>query len=188
MNKEDRNKTQTQYEVEGSLEKPGPIGRLIRLGWGMVLAWGFVSLVDNWQHLVSIETLPHWSFLLLVLFIIWRIFPYVITIGFGVNAFYDPLRYGWLALNLIGVGLSWLITGNLWSPVMGWFVGIWLLYTIGHLGISFLLSSALATPGCEMRSIPHLWSKITNQNTQEHFCPGHIDTIDRWEMKLRKNQ
>lgn len=187
MNSVNRDKTQTQFEAEGSLAKPGPIGRFVRLFWGVILAWAFVNIVDNWQVLISLETLPHWSFLLMSLFLALRVFPYVITIGFGIDAPYNPLRYGLIALNVLGVGLSWLMTGNLWSPAMGWFIGVWFLYTTTHLGISFLLASILATPGCEMRSIPHLWAIITKQNTKEHFCPGHIDKVDHWEMKFRKN-
>ncbi len=181
-----RDKAQTQFETQGTLPKPGSIGRFVRLGWGVFLLWSFVNVVQQWQTLVSLETLPHWSFLVIALFTASKVFPYVITIGLGFNSYYKPLSYGLIVMNLVGTGLSWLMAGNLWSPLMGWFVGIWFLYTIGHLGVSFLLSSVLSTPGCEMRSIPQLWSILMHQETKEHFCPGHIDAVDRWEMNLKK--
>jgi len=150
-----------------------------------VLAWGVANVVLGWQQLVTLGTLPHWSFLAIVLFTAMRVFPYVVTIGFGLNAPFAPLAYGMLGLNALGVGLSWLTTGHLWSPWVGWFVGIWFLYTISHLGVSFLISSVLGTPGCELRAIPHLWSLLTERDAREHFCPGHLDTVDRWEAGRR---
>ena len=49
-------------------------------------------------------------------------------------------------------------------------------------GISFVLSAALATPGCEMRAIPHLWTIVTGRATKEHYCPGFLDGLDKWEL------
>ena len=48
------------------------------------------------------------------------------------------------------------------------------------LGISVVLSALIATPACEMRSIPHLRTLTTGRATKEH-CPGALDRIDRWE-------
>ena len=34
-----------------------------------------------------------------------------------------------------------------------------------------------------MRAIPHLYTMLTGNQIKEHYCPGFIDNIDRWEMK-----
>jgi hypothetical protein len=74
-------------------------------------------------------------------------------------------------------------TGATWSPVAGALFYGWIVYTFGHLGISLLLASAIATPGCEMRAISHLWTILTVRATKEHYCPGVLDPVDRWEVR-----
>ena len=52
--------------------------------------------------------------------------------------------------------------------------------------VSFILMLAalLATPGCEMRSIHHIYSVLTGRPTAEHHCPvGPLTAIDRWERR-----
>ena len=73
------------------------------------------------------------------------------------------------------------IYGTWWAPPLGLFVLAWLIYFAAHLGLSFILSALLATPGCEMRAIPHLWTLSTRRPTKEHYCPSFIDRLDRWE-------
>ena len=50
--------------------------------------------------------------------------------------------------------------------------------------MSFVLSSILSTPGCEMRAIPHAWTLLTGHVTPEHYCPGALDRVDRFERSL----
>jgi hypothetical protein len=38
-----------------------------------------------------------------------------------------------------------------------------------------------------MRAIPHLAGIISGRPSKEHFCPGFIDLIDRWEAKMKKS-
>lgn len=44
-----------------------------------------------------------------------------------------------------------------------------------------VLAGILATPGCEMRAIPHLWGLLTGNRIREHYCPGFFDNLDRWD-------
>ena len=37
-----------------------------------------------------------------------------------------------------------------------------------------------------MRSIPHLFGLVRKQDAREHYCPGFIDAVDRWESGWRK--
>ena len=61
-------------------------------------------------------------------------------------------------------------------------------YVYAHLGLSFLLSAILATPGCEMRAIPHLAGILTRAPAREHYCPGFLDNVDRWERARHSPQ
>ena len=111
---------------------------------------------------------------------------YVVNIGFTLDLGRWPQYVvAILALGLAAVG--WLTAGVLWTPFLGWFVVVWLTYTFGHLGVSFLLSSVLATPGCEMRAIPHLFAVLTGRDTSEHFCPGPLRFVDNWELRRAKS-
>lgn len=119
---------ETVFEEYGSLPKPGFMGRLVRLGFGVWLLWVlYILITDGWQGLVDTTPPTHWT-----------------TWAF--------------------IGFAFLLTP----------------YVINR-GFSFVLSALIGTPGCEMRSIPHLWTLVTGRETQEHYCPGIIDTVDRWE-------
>lgn len=80
--------------------------------------------------------------------------------------------------------LAWVNDGDFNSPVLGVPLFVWLAYFYGHLGISFVLATALATPGCEMRAIPQLVGRITGHAAPEHHCPvSFITKIDAWERR-----
>jgi len=88
-----------------------------------------------------------------------------------------------VAAIILGIVASKLIVGAWWTPPLGRLVWLFVLYTFGHLGISFVVSSAIATPGCEMRGLPHLWTLLTGRRTREHYCPGFFDRLDAWEAR-----
>ena len=110
--------------------------------------------------------------------------PYVVNIGFGINSGAKPrfvLVGIWLTAGVAGS----LIEGTLRSEFLWAVIEITQIYIYGHLGISFLLSAILSTPGCEMRAIPHLFGKVSGKGSQEHYCPGFLDKVDRWERNRR---
>ena len=80
---------------------------------------------------------------------------------------------------------GWLVGDSWWTPVLGRYVWLTVFYVFGHLGLSFLLSAVIATPGCEMRAIPHLWTLVTGRATREHYCPGFLDRVDAWELQRK---
>ncbi len=169
---------ETRFEDPGTLRKPGPIGRLVRFVLGAFLAYE-VWLLWTYPQVLVRDGAPHWSALLGLLFALWLI-PPVFNLGLGFSAKLWP-RYV-----VAGAILGWMVTARVsegvwWTPELGRFVWLFLLYTFGHLGLSFLLASAIATPGCEMRAIPHLWTLVSGRETKEHYCPGFFDGLDRWE-------
>ena len=179
---------ESSFEAQGTLEPPRMIGRLVRFLSGVLVLWWFYSEIDvAWAFITGtryMDAVPPQNalFYFAVLFTLWA-FPHVINIGFTKSWGRAPQI---AIVALAGVAILWgvLIFGSWWAPPLEILLLVWMIYTFGHLGISFIISSFIATPGCEMRAIPHLWSKLTGIQTKEHFCPGPLDPIDRWERSL----
>lgn len=170
---------------QGSLTRPGPIGRSLRLLLGLICLYGLSEIIDVAPDFIErpIDLLPNMA--LLILFAV-CIFNYVVNIGFSKDWHIRPLTFTLLLFALIA-GVGYLITGDPQSTALGLAISIWLGYFYGHLGISFLLAAALATPGCEMRAIPELMGRIGRREVKEHYCPSSIISgIDQWEQDRRK--
>ena len=170
---------------QGSLPRPGPVGRLLRFALGIACLYGLWELINVAPYFVErpLELLPNLSFMILVLLCI---FNYVVNIGFSKNwKFYPTL----ISVSVIGgvAGTNYLLTGTANSFLLGALIVAWMGYFYTHLGLSFVLSALIATPGCEMRALPELFGKITNRETKEHHCPSSIISgIDQWESTRRK--
>ncbi len=173
-------KIKTVFEEQGSLRKPGLIGRAVRLVFGAWLLWALYTLL-RYGWIVLVDTTPPspiewWLFIILAFWLT----PYVINIGLTKNWRRAP-QVVVAVLAALALAIDLAVYGTWWAPPVGLFVLAWLAYFSAHLGISFVLSALLATPGCEMRAIPHLWTLMTGRSTKEHYCPGALDQIDRWE-------
>jgi hypothetical protein len=181
------NKPPQTYKEPGTLPKPGPIGRTVRLILGIAsLLFVFFLITDGKQDIVA-ANLP-------TQLIVWA------GIVVGLYAFSDVIDIGWrlrwekwplvAVLVLAGIFGAWSFMqyGSWWSYPLGWFVYIWLFYTFGHLGVAYVLAGVSATPGCEMRSIPYLWALLTGKENPEHACQGLVDVskIDEWEHRKER--
>lgn len=165
----------------GTLSEPGPLGRLVRLVFGVLClyyVYGLWTIRDD-MFSVTLNIRPLiWNGIIPGLFLI----SYVVNIGFSRAwkkwpAIISVIFFAIAAL----IGL--LLTGQLESAILGRTIWAWEIYLFGHLGLSFVLAVALATPGCEMRSMHHLYSKLTGKPTKEHKCPvGPISMFDNWEQ------
>ena len=164
----------------GTLTKSGPVGRIFRLLLGTLCLYGLFEVVRVAPYLVAdpVSTLPGLSVLILI--VLW-ILNYVINIGFSKDWKHYPVMVSLIFFGIIALG-GFLLTGNPGSNLLGIALLVWLTYFYAHLGISFVLAALLATPGCEMRSIPELYGKITGKESKEHHCPSSIiSSIDKWE-------
>ncbi|MDH3747544.1 MAG: hypothetical protein OER97_05010 [Gammaproteobacteria bacterium] len=164
-----------RFDQPGTLVGPGPIGRVVRLLLGAQCLW----LV--WQLAVHSGTpdLYNPSFWVLAVLGL-MLAPYVVNIGFGVEWGAWP-RIASVAIILGAAAVSYLTASSLLSFPLWATMTIWMIYIYAHLGVSFVLSAMLATPGCEMRAIPQLFGLVFKQGSREHYCPGFIDNIDKWE-------
>lgn len=169
---------ETRFDQPGTLPKPGPVGRIVRLllgAWLLTVCWSYLS----YPRVFLRESLPPWEALIGIAFALWLI-PPVVNIGWGTSWKAWP-RYGAAGILMAWAAVNALVTGDPWSSGLGRFAWLFCLYTFGHLGLSFVLAAAIGTPGCEMRAIPHLWMLLSGRATREHFCPGFLNAVDAWE-------
>jgi len=173
-------KSDTRFDEQGTLSKPGPIGRLVRLGLGALCLYAVYGLYQQWKYEgVNFDiTEPTWLISLAVA--VW-LFPAVVNIGFTKSWGRWPQWVVVIVAAVLAV-VSRVGWGSWIGPPLGLFVFTVMAYTFIHLGLSFVLSAILATPGCEMRAIPHLWTQLTGRATKEHYCPGWLDGLDKWEL------
>lgn len=171
-----------EYVEPGSLKKPGPIGRSLRLLLGLLCLFALweISRIASLLIADPVHLLPNLSLMLLPVLCI---FNYVVNIGFSGEWKHFPIIIVLVVLGLFALG-GFLVTGNASTALLGVAMLSWLVYFYAHLGTSFLLAALLATPGCEMRSIPQLLGKITHRKIQQHRCPvSLISGIDDWEAR-----
>lgn len=169
---------------QGTLVRPGPIGRAIRLSLGVLCGYALWELINIASEFIAspIQLLPN---LILMLLAAICIFNYVINIGFSKDWHRYPLIISLLWFALLALG-SYIINRDANSALLGLSILLWLGYFFAHLGVSFLLAALLATPGCEMRAIPELFGRIKGTGSSEHHCPvSFITGIDNWESKRR---
>ncbi len=181
MAEHESSKIETVFEEQGSLRKPGLVGRAVRFVFGAWLLWALYTLLSGWSGLVDTTPPGRIDLWLFVVFAFW-VTPYVVNIGFTQNWRRAP-QVALAVLAAVALVIDLVLYGTWWAPPLGFLIWIWLVYLSAHLGISFVLSALVATPGCEMRAIPHLWSLATGRSTKEHYCPGALDRIDRWEAQ-----
>lgn len=170
------NDIETQFQKSGSLKPPLIMG----LGVGCLhLVW---QLSTSAQSIISAKELLQSSSMWFPLVLGLVLLPYIINIGFSLNT----KRWSQIFIVIISIALiafHWFVQKSFGGTAFNTFTLVWLLYVFSHLGISFVLSTLLGTPGCEMRAIPHAYTLITGKDTQEQHCPGFLHQLDEWERK-----
>ncbi len=172
--------TDLRLDEPGTLPRPGPLGRIVRLAFGALCAYyllGIVNvydgLMDGQGHVRSVI----WNGVLIGLFLI----SYVINIGFSKDWKKWPAVVSACLFLLLGA-YGYFSQAAFETTALAGTIWVWEFYLFTHLGISFLLAALLATPGCEMRAIPDLYARLSGSSAKEHICPvGPLTAIDRWE-------
>jgi len=170
---------ETTFEEPGSLEKPGIYGRLVRLAIGVYLLYLSYPLIPHFQGFIG-RGIALNVYNLVGLVIIFWVLPYVVNIGWSINSKRMP-QVVVIAISLLLGGLDFINSGAFYGPYLKIFTVAWFFYVVVHLGVSMVLAAVIATPGCEMRAIPQLLARLRGKKTSEHFCPGFLNGIDRWE-------
>ncbi len=172
--------TDLKLEECGTLPRPGPVGRLVRLLFGtMCLYYVFGLWAVRGDLMTSEGTIRPllWNGIVIGLILI----SYVINIGFSRSWKKWPAAVS--AAALAGMALVGYIQADMFeTPLLAHTLHIWELYIFSHLGLAFVVAALIGTPGCEMRAFHHLYSLITGKPTKEHHCPiGPLGPVDRWE-------
>ncbi len=172
--------TDLKLDAPGTLIPPGPVGRVVRLLFGALCVWYVIGLVAVQGSLM--DTQGH------VRALIWSgIFPGLFLVSYIINIGFSRAWKKWPAIVSAGVFLALaaygqLSAGSVDTALLARTIWIWLFYLFAHLGLAFLLSALLGTPGCEMRAFHDLYSRLSGKPTKEHYCPvGPLSAIDRWE-------
>ncbi len=180
------------YMKSGTFVRPGPRGRALRLFLGGLQLTATILALFNANMFLRPETLDldNASAVFVLIYVVWslvialRWLGDMVNIAFGVT-WGDRLYWVLLGLAVLTLSLSLALSGAIWALPFSLLVFVVILYTTGHLGISLVLAAVLATPGCEMRSIPHLIAILRKGDLKEHVCPGPLDRFDEWEAQRR---
>jgi hypothetical protein len=174
--------TDLKLDDPGSLPRPGPIGQLLRLVLGLICAWYVFQLAGVSDQLMSgaghIKSVV-WNGVLIGLFLI----SYIINIGYSRSwKKWPALVSGVVFFVLAGIG--YLTQGIIETQLLARVIWAWEIYLFSHLGGSFIIAGLIGTPGCELRALHDLYSRITGTPTKEHYCPvGPLHPVDQWEAR-----
>jgi hypothetical protein len=154
----------------------------MRLGFASLCIWYVVSLIQVTGNLIGSDGRIKpivWNGIIIGLILI----SYVINIGFS-KAWKKWPAIVSAGIFLITAGIGYLIQGSFQTHLLAYVIWGWELYVFSHLGLAFIVSSVIGTPGCEMRAFHDLYSRLTGNPTKEHFCPiGPLHPIDQWEAR-----
>ena len=129
----------------GSIARPGPIGRLARIGLGLVTLYGLVLILRASRYL-WVEGIPvDPKFALGAVFCVYAI-PPVVNIAYGVS-WGRTLRKVVIVAICVAGGIGWVLHQDPLGPYAGMTVGVMMVLVLLQLGPSFLLSGVLAVPG-----------------------------------------
>jgi len=178
--------TDLKLDDHGSLPKPGPMGRLLRLVFGIICIWYVVQLfavsgdlMDSDSRIKSIV----WNGILIGLFLV----SYIINIGYS-RAWKKWPAVVSAAVFILLAGAGFISTGSFQTSFLASTVWAWEIYLFSHLGTAFLVASLIGSPGCEMRAFHSLYTRITGKPTKEHHCPvGPLQPVDEWEARRSNN-
>jgi hypothetical protein len=174
--------TDLKLDEPGSLPRPGPVGRLVRLGFGILCLWHVYGLIQVSGNLMGTDgsiRLVIWNGIVFGLFLV----SYVVNIGFSRAWKKWPAAISAAALAIIA-GVGYALEGTIETNLLARSIWIWELYVFWHLGLAFIIAGVIGTPGCEMRAFHDLYSRLTGEPTKEHYCPvGPLHPIDQWEAR-----
>ena len=172
--------TDLKLDEPGSLPRPGPIGRAVRLALGLLCLWYVFGLIQVSASLIGSDGHIRpvvWNGIIFGLFLV----SYIINIGYS-RAWKKWPAFVSAGVFLVIAGIAYLNGGKIETTVLASAIWGWELYLFSHLGIAFIISGVIGTPGCEMRAFHDLYSRISGIATKEHYCPvGPLHPIDQWE-------
>lgn len=159
------------------------IGRIGKFSMGTAQLLGVYSLGTAYA-VVTLDTAPASVGLWIFAGLAFGLLSWTVNIAFrrtwGAKPFYVAI-----GLAAAGALYGFATAGIFWSLPFALVVYVVTMYVHAHMGFCHVLAALLATPGCEMRSINHLFSKLTGNKAALQICPGIWTPIDNWEARIR---
>lgn len=178
--------TDLKLDEPGTLPRPGPVGRLARLVFGLLClsyVYGLIMISSDIMSPTGNARTMIWNGILPGLFLV----SYVVNIGFSRAWKKWPAIVSSIAFAAVAL-VGHVTSGAVETATLARMIWGWELYVFAHLGLSFLLAAIIGTPGCEMRAYHDLYSRVTRVPTKEHYCPvGPLHPIDQWEAGRRRD-
>ncbi len=134
-----------KFERPGTLPKPGPIGRAVRILGGIFFLGLFILTVTSYTEIVSSDV-PTSPMLWIGVASIFLFVGYLVNVGFTLNwGLWPQAILILLAVGAVVLDLS--IYGSFWAPPLGLLVFLLLAFLAGQVGLSLILAASLAVPG-----------------------------------------
>ena len=134
-----------KFERPGTLPKPGPIGRAVRILGGILFLGLFILTVTSYTEIVSSDVPTFWFFWSGVAFSI-LVFSHQVNLGFNRICGWWP-QVIVVLLAVAAVVFNLLQDGSFWGPPLGLLVFLLLALVTGQIGLSLILAASLAVPG-----------------------------------------
>ena len=177
--------TDLKLEEPGSLPRPGPVGRLVRLVFGGACLWYVYALIQLAGNPMTADGSIHpviINGIIVGLFLV----SYIINIGYS-RAWKKWPAFASLLIFAVLAMFGYLVAGTMETELLARMVWLWELYLFSHLGLAFVVAASIGTPGCEMSAFHDLYSRVSGVPTGEHHCPvGPLHPIDQWEAARSK--
>ncbi|MEJ2326576.1 MAG: hypothetical protein P8186_02845 [Anaerolineae bacterium] len=170
------------YVPAGTLPRPRWLGRGLRLVLGAVILLSAFSVGVTFQYFENAQAIPDSIGLWVLVAVLFLSMRHEINLGLGVS-WGRHAQLAIVVLAVLAIALDFILYGRVWASPLGILFYFWFLVSALPLGVALVLSSLLATPGCEMRSYAHLLARLQGRDASEHYCPGGIDIVDRWEAR-----
>jgi len=172
--------TDLKLDEPGTLPRPGPLGRFVRLGFGLMCTWYVVGLFAVNDNLMVEQ--GH------IRPLVWNgVFAGMVLISYVINIGFSRAWKKWPAIAcgvvfLLIAANGYLLGGTIETEMLARAIWLWEVYLFSHLGAAFVIAALIGTPGCEMRAFHDLYSRLSGKATAEHHCPiGPLQSIDQWE-------
>ncbi len=160
------------------------IGRIGKLLVGSFQIWGVVSIAPHFLDLRDGDWRTGlWIFVALAFYLV----SFNVRLGFHRVLAVGNAPAGVALLLSAGLaGVQWLQTEAFWGSTVATYALGLAIAVHAHMGVCHVLAAVIGIPGCEMRVIPYLISRLRGKGEESfHLCPGMWTPIDRWEARLR---
>ncbi len=173
------------YVSPGTLPKPSLLGRGFRLALGIIILLTAFSVARSLNQIVNGRGIPgsviFWVLVVALLYSMRDVINLGLKVRWGQIA-----QFVVLVAALVCIAVDYIFYARLWAPPLGILFSLWFFLTAIPLGVALTLAAILGTPGCEMRVYAGIIAKLQGHSASEHYCPGGIDFIDRWEAHPEK--